>query len=69
MDIFSGISPDNYDEMRGRTVSPKLQVFRNLSISSTKSLVVYYEKMEHNNTLNKDVNMDKDSPTLSYKMT
>ena len=68
IDILSGISPDNYDEVRERTVSPKLQVSRDSSMSSTKFLVVYHEKIECNNTLNKDVNMDKDSSVLLYKI-
>ena len=34
---------------------------------STKSLVAYYERMECNNSLNKDIKMDNDSPRLSYE--
>ncbi|KAL9714157.1 hypothetical protein Ac2012v2_8354 [Leucoagaricus gongylophorus] len=67
MDILSGSSPDNYDEVRGRTFSPKVQVSRDSSMSSTKSSVVYHEKMEHNNALNEDIDMDDDPPALSYK--
>ena len=36
-------------------------------MSSTKSSVAYYERMEYNNGLNKDINMNNDSPQLSYK--
>ena len=36
-------------------------------MSSTKSLVAYHERMECNNSLNKDIEMDNDSPGLSYK--
>jgi len=57
MDILSRSSPDNYDEVRGRTFSPKVQVSRDSSMSSTKSSVAYHEKMEHNNALNKDIDM------------
>jgi len=67
MDIRSGSSPDNYDEVRGRTFSPKVQVSRDSSMSSTKSSVVYHEKMEHNNALNEDIDMDDDPLALSYK--
>ena len=69
MDISAGYSPDNYDEVRGRTGSPKLQVSGDSSMSSIKFLIVYHKKMEYNNALNKNVNMDNDSPILSYKMT
>jgi len=67
MNIIVEYFPDKYNEMRGRTFSPKLQVSRDSSMFSTKSLVAYYEKMEHNNALNKDVDMDNDSLILSYK--
>ena len=36
-------------------------------MSSTKSLVMYHERMEHNNSLNKDIKMDDDNPGLSYE--
>jgi len=55
MDILSGSSPDNYDEMRGRIFLPKVQVSRDSSMSSTKSLVAYHEKIEHNNALNNNI--------------
>ena len=66
MDILPGYSPDNYDEVRERRVSHKSQGSRDLSMSSTKSLVIYYERMECNN---EDVNIDDDSHALSYKTT
>jgi len=34
----------------------------------TKSSIVYYERMEHNNTMNVDVNMDNNSSALSYEI-
>jgi len=68
MNITAGYSPDKYDEVRERTFSPKLQVSRGSFMFSTKSSVTYYEKMECNNALNKDINMDDNSPILSYKM-
>jgi len=67
--FFTGLFPDNYDEMRGRSSSPNIQVSRNSLVSSTKSLVAYYKRMECNNTMIEDVNMDNDSPELSYKTT
>ena len=67
MDILPRNIPDNYDEVRNRTSSPKLQFSRASSMPLTKSSVAYYERMEYNNGLNKDINMDNDSPQLSYK--
>ena len=47
MDRLSlGPSPNNIDEVRGRTPTSKSSVSRDLSMSSTKSLVAYHEKME-----------------------
>jgi len=68
-DIFSGKAPDNYDEMRGRTASSKLQASRDSSMSSTKSSVAYYERMESNNAITEDVDINKDSSGLSYETT
>jgi len=66
MDILPGYSPDNYDEMRGRRVSHKLQGSRDSFMSSTKSSVIYNKRMECNN---EDVDINNDSYALSYKMT
>jgi len=67
MDILSGKIPDNYNEVQGRTVSLLPQLSKASSMSSTKPLVAYHERMECNNSLNKDIKMDKDSPGLFYK--
>ena len=67
MDIIAGYSPNKFNEMRGRTFSSKLQVSKDSSMSSTKSLVVYHEKMEHNNALNEDIDIDNNSSALLYK--
>jgi len=67
--FFAGLFSDNYDEMRGRSSSPNIQVSRNSSVFSTKSLVAYHKRMECNNTMIEDVNMDNNSPKLLYKMT
>ena len=69
MDILLGKIPDNYNEVRGRTVSPQPYSSRVSSMSSTKSLVNYYERMECNNNLNNDIKMNNDSegPGLSYE--
>jgi len=67
MDILPRNIPDNYDKMRSRTSISKPQSSKAFSMSSTKSSVAYYERIEYNNGLNKDVNMDDDSPQLSYE--
>jgi len=66
MDILPGYSSDNYNEVRGRRVSHKSQGSRDSSMSSTKSSVIYYERMKRNN---EDVNMDDNSHALLYKIT
>ena len=66
IDILPGYSPDNYNEVRGRRVSHKSQGSRDSSMSSTKSSVVYHERMECNN---EDINMDDDSHALLYETT
>ena len=66
MDILPGYSSDNYNEVRGRRVSHKSQGSRDSSMSSTKSSVIYHERMKCNN---EDVNMDDNSHALLYKIT
>ena len=68
MDILLGKIPDNYDEVRGRMVSPQPHSPRASSMSSTKSSVNYHERMEHNK-LNNDIIMNDDSegPGVSYE--
>jgi len=38
-------------------------------MSFTKSLVVYHGRIESNNTITENIDMDKDSSELSYKTT
>ena len=59
MDIFAGPSPDNYNEMRGRTLLTKEQVSRDSSMFSIKLFIMYYERMECKNAMNKDIDMNK----------
>jgi len=70
MAILLGKIPDNYDEVRGRTISPQPHSSRAFSMSSTKSLVDYHERMEYNNMLNNDIDMNDNSEGsgLSYKI-
>ena len=62
--LFSEPSPDNFDDVRGRISASKSQVSRDLSLSSTKSLVVYHERIEGNNAM--DIN--DVSSALLYEM-
>ena len=68
MNILTEIISDNYDKMRGRTSSSKIQVSRKSSMSSTKFSIAYHKKMELNNTINENVKIDDDSPILSYEI-
>ena len=67
MDIFAGPSSDNYDEMRGRSLSTKEYISRDSSMSSIKSSVVYHEKIEHNNAMVIDEEMVDISSALFYE--
>jgi len=67
--FYAGPSPDNYDEVRGRTISPSVQISRDSLVSSTKSSVAYYKRMEHNNATIEDVDMDNVSSRLPNEMT
>jgi len=67
MDILLGNISDNYDKMRGRIFSLQTQISRVLSLSLTKLSIVYHERMELNNIMNVNVDMENDSPRLSYE--
>ena len=66
MDFQSEQASDNYDEMRGRTLSSNRNVSRNIFMSLTKLSVVYYKRMTTSNL--KDNNDPVDStPNLFYE--
>ena len=67
MDIFAGFSSNNYNKLRGRTLSTKEQTSRDSLMSLTKSSIAYYEKMECNNAMNIDIDINNNSPALSYE--
>jgi len=67
MDIFAGFAPDNYNKVRGRTLLTKEQTSRDSSMSSTKLSIAYHERMECNNAMNIDIDMDNNSLALSYE--
>ena len=66
MDFSTGPIPDNYDEMKGRTLSTNKSIFRDTSMSSTKSSVIYHERITLNNSKDDDNPIDA-SPELSYE--
>jgi len=66
MDIFAEFAPDNYDKVRGRTLLTKEQTSRDSSMSLTKSSTMYYKRMECNNAMNIDIDMDNNFPALPY---
>jgi len=67
MNILKESSLDNYNEVRGRFLSANTNISRDSSISSTKSSVAYHEKIEYNNTMNIDMDMDNFSSEVSYE--
>jgi len=67
MDIFAGPSPDNYDKVRDRPLPTKGNISRDSSMSFSELSVAHYEKMELNNAMNVDVDIDNNSPALFYK--
>ena len=67
MDIFAGPSPDNFDEVRDRSCSTKGNISRDSSMFSIKSSIVYHKKIEHNNAMVIDDEMNDIFPALSYE--
>ena len=53
--------------MRDRSLSTKENISRNLSMSSMKSSIVYHERMECNNAIAIDKEIDDISPALFYE--
>ena len=64
--FFAGPSPNNYDEMRNRTISPSVQVSRDSSVSST---IAYHKRIECNNVTIEDIDMNDVSPVLPNETT
>jgi len=69
MDILKGQSPDNNNEVRGRTLSYISNISRDISMSSTISSKAYHERIAWKNAMDvNDENNNKDvSPELSYE--
>jgi len=68
MDILKEQSPDNYNEVKGRTLSHTSNIFRDTSMFSMISSKAYHERMAWNDAMvADDDNNNKDiSPELSY---
>ena len=67
IDFFTELPPNNYNKVRDRSLSTKEYCSRNSSMSSTKSLVAYYNRIEHNNDMVIDNEIVDDTPTLPYE--
>ena len=67
MNFFTGSPPDNYNEVRSRSLSTKRNISRNSSMFSLKISVIYHEKMELNNAMNINIDIDDNSPALFYE--
>ena len=66
IDILKGRSPDNYDEVRGRSHSCSLHSSRDNSMISITSSKLYHQRMEENNGIN--INDINNTPSeLSYE--
>ena len=62
MNTLPGNIPNNYNKMRDRISLPKTQYSRALYLFSTKFSITYHKKIELNNTINKDVEIDDNFP-------
>ena len=67
MDLFVGLYPDNYDKVRGRSLSTNECISRDSLMSSTKSSITYHDKIERNNAMVIDKEMVDISPALFYE--
>ena len=68
MDILKGQASNNYNEVRGRMLLLKSNIFRNTSMSFVIYAEPYHKRMTQNNDMDINNNNNKDtSPELSYK--
>ena len=66
MDFPTRPISDNYNEVRDRNLSTNRSISRDTSISSTKSSVMYHERIEYNNFKDDDEPMNP-TPALSHR--
>jgi len=67
MDIPTRFISVNSFEVRGRTFSTNKNLSRDSSMSSTRSSIIYHERMA-NNGIDIDPEPPTESPALSYEM-
>jgi len=67
MDFLAGSSPDNFDKVRGKSLSTNKNISRDSSMSSTKSSVTYYKRIANNNAIDIDDKKVDNSLTLFYE--
>jgi len=67
MDLPSESYPNNYDKVRDRILFTNKNTSRDLSMSSTISSVVYHKRMANNNDMNDNIDINDNSPALSYE--
>jgi len=70
MDFLKGQAPNNYDEVRDKTLSQNLNISRDTSMSSMISAKLYHKRMTQNNDMDvNNVESNKDtSLELFYKL-
>ena len=70
MDISQGLSPENLNKVRGRSLSLNPIFSRESSIFSTKSSILYHKRIELNNGMDVnevDQSNNDSSSELSYE--
>jgi len=72
MDVLQGLSPENLNKVRDRSLSFNLSLSRKSSIFSTKPSILYHKRMEQNNSMDVDEvdqSNNNSSSGLSYDNT
>ena len=67
MDFFTKPFPNNYNKVKNKPLSTKENIFKDSLMSFTKSSVAYYERIECNNVIIIDKEIDDISPVLFYE--
>ena len=67
MDLFSGPPSDNYNKVKGRSLLTNDNISRDSSMSFMRSSIAYYERMDCNNAIVINNDMNNNSPVLSYE--
>ena len=67
MDKSTGTNPVTNNETRGRSSQIKKNLSKNISMSSTRSSVIYHERVTMSNSMDIDSDPPTESPVLSYE--